>query len=393
MHAASRTLHELGTPALVLDAARLRRNAARMRARCEALGVRLRPHVKTVKSVPAIREALGAVRGPITVSTLAEAEHFAAAGFDDIVHAVCATPDRLARAAARPLSGVRFGLICDDVHVARALGEVAGRLVSRLGSRSASQSASKPGGRFDAYVELDVGEHRTGVDVEAAATIEIARALQAAPALTLRGVLTHAGHSYACRSREAIAAVAEDERRLAARAATRLREDGLPCEVVSAGSTPTATQLVSAEGLTELRPGVYLLMDVFQASIGVCAQHDIAASVLATVIARHDSGRRLVLDSGALALSKDRGVSSDGAPSYGLVAELRGVPLDGARVTDLHQEHGEVRAASPLPVRVGERVRVLPNHACLTAAAYDRFHVVEGEDERIHDEWPRLRGW
>jgi D-serine deaminase-like pyridoxal phosphate-dependent protein len=76
-----------------------------------------------------------------------------------------------------------------------------------------------------------------------------------------------------------------------------------------------------------------------------------------------------------------------------LVADLRGVPLDGARVTDLHQEHGEVRAASPLPVRVGERVRVLPNHACLTAAAYDRFHVVEGEDERIHDEWPRLRGW
>ncbi|MHC5209252.1 MAG: alanine racemase [Planctomycetota bacterium] len=389
MPAAPRTLHEISTPALVLDAARLRRNAAHMRARCEALGLRLRPHVKTVKCVQAVEAAFGTVpgssrgnsRGPITVSTLAEAEHFAAAGFDDIVHAVCATPDKLPRAVALVREGVRFGLICDDVDTARALGAAAGR----LGTGGSDD--------LDAYVELDVGEHRTGLDVEAPGLLDVARVLHDAPALSLRGVLTHAGHSYLCRTREAIAAVAEDERRLAARAAERLREADLPCEVVSAGSTPTASQLASGTGLTELRPGVYLLMDVFQASIGVCTPGDIAASVLATVIARHEDGRRLVIDAGALALSKDRGVSRDEAPRYGLVADLRGGPLDGAHVTDLHQEHGEVRADTPLRLHIGDRVRVLPNHACLTAAAYHRFHVVEGTSERIEDEWPRVVGW
>jgi D-serine deaminase-like pyridoxal phosphate-dependent protein len=206
-------------------------------------------------------------------------------------------------------------------------------------------------------------------------------------------VLTHAGHSYACRTREALAAVAEDERRLAARAAERLRAEDLPCEVVSVGSTPTASQLASGAGLTELRPGVYLLMDVVQASLGVCTLADIAVSVLATVIARRDGGRRLVLDAGALALSKDLGASQAAAPSHGLLADLRGVPLDGARVGELHQEHGEVRADAPLPLRAGDRVRVLPNHACLTAAAYDRFHVVDGEQPGVLDEWPRCSGW
>lgn len=378
MSAPPATLHELPTPALVLDASRLARNAGRMRERAAALGVALRPHVKTVKSVEPIRIALGRGRGPITVSTLAEAEHFAQAGFADMVLAVCAVPERVPRAAALSRQGVRLGLIADDAEVVAALDRATARL----------------GATLDAYVEIDVGEHRTGVDPRGETLLDVARAIHDSAALLLRGVLCHAGQSYACRTPEALASVAEDERRLAALAAQRLREADLPCAVVSAGSTPTASHLASGAGLTELRPGVYLLMDAFQAAIGVCALDDIAASVLSTVIARHDGGRRLVLDAGALALSKDRSTAATGRDAgYGLLADVHGRPLPGARVADVHQEHGEVRSEAPLDLRVGDRVRVLPNHACITAAAHDRFHVVEDGAPTIVDVWPRVAGW
>ena len=180
--------------------------------------------------------------------------------------------------------------------------------------------------------------------------------------------------------------------------AERLRAAGLPCPVVSVGSTPTAVHAKNLDGVTEMRPGVYVFNDVFQADIHSCALEDIAVTVLATVTGHHRARGEIVIDAGGLALSKDR--STQNGPrdvGYGLVVDAAG----GASLPELHvarvsQEHGVVTApGGDLPFDAlppGTRVRVLPNHACFTAAAYEGYHVVAGGHE-VEAEWPRVNGW
>ena len=152
------------------------------------------------------------------------------------------------------------------------------------------------------------------------------------------------------------------------------------------------------DGVTEMRAGVYMMGDLLQGQIGTHPLEDIAVTVLGSVIGSYPERHAVLLDAGALALSKDR--STEAAPrdwKFGRVLDLDGkATLGDAMVTRVHQEHGEVRAAdgTSLPVDrlpVGARVRVVPNHVCLTAAAHDRYHVLEGG--RIVAEWPRVNGW
>lgn len=357
-------LSQLPTPSLVLDRGRLVRNAEAMKRRAADLGVALRPHLKTAKSAEIA--ALATAGAGATVSTAREAEYLAARGIRDLTLAVCATPDKLDRLGRLADDGVDLTLLTDDVGVARAI-------------------AAHPA-PLRALVEVDCGGARSGLDPDDPGLVEVVEALGDRG----RGVLTHAGHSYDAVGADAIAAVAEAERLAVVAAARRLRERGLPCDVVSLGSTPTAVHARSLEGATELRPGVYLFMDLYQAAIGCCALDDIALSVLTTVISRR--GDRVLLDAGGLALSKDRSTAHAPEDSgFGLVCDLEGRPRPGVVVGDVHQEHGFVRGA-PADLRVGDRVRVLPNHACMTAAAHDGYHVVDGGTEVI-TRWERCNGW
>lgn len=375
-------LSDLQTPALILDRGRLIRNLRRMTQRAAERGVRLRPHLKTAKSIEVARLALEGNFGGITVSTLREAEYFAAHGIDDILYAVAIVPSKLERAAALQARGVKVTLVCDDAIVASAIGERARAL----------------GTRFDVLIELDTGEGRSGVLPHATSLVAIGRVLHESEGTELAGVMTHAGHSYACRTLGAIEEVAEQERAGAVAAAQRLREAGLPCPTVSVGSTPTALYGRSAAGLTELRAGVYMFGDVFQAEIGSCSIDDLAVSVLASVIGHRADRNSLLIDAGALALSKDR--STEALPldaGFGLLAREDGSLLEGLRVERVYQEHGLVAPldGGPLPcdeLPVGARVRVLPNHVCMTAAMYDRYYVVDDGDE-ILALWPRTNGW
>ena len=378
-------LAELETPSLILDQARLQANTVRMSARAHALGVDLRPHMKTAKSAEVAKLATAGHSGGITVSTLKEAEYFAGHGFRDITYAVGIVPAKLARAAALRRAGVRLSVVTDELEVARDIGRSVNELDVDL----------------DVLIEIDTGDGRAGVAVESDDLIEIGAALNEAPGVGLRGVLTHMGKSYACREVAEIAAVAEDERAGAVRAAERLRAAGLPCAVVSVGSTPTATHARHLEGVTEMRPGVFVFQDVMQAEIGSCVLSDIAVSVLASVTGQHPERGEIVIDAGGLALSKDR--STAAAPrdiGYGLVVDaVCGDGLPEMHVTQVSQEHGIVRAAHGVPpyerLRPGTRVRILPNHACFTAAAYEGYHVVDGGTaaEDVVATWPRVNGW
>ena len=365
---------QLSTPCLVLDRDRLDANLERMRGRAQALDVRLRPHIKTTKSIDIARRAVGP-GGPLTVSTLREAEHFARHGFTDLTYAVAIVPDRLDRVARLSASGVRVGLFVECPAVAAAL-------------------AAHPG-CFEAWIEVDCGEDRTGVR-STEAVVAIGRILQQAPRCRLRGVATHGGHSYAARSTEAVVAIAEQERVAAVRAAQALRSVGIPCPEVSVGSTPTAVHAVHLEGVTEFRPGVYTLGDLFQAGIDSLSVDDIACSVLTTVLSHRPRSGRVVIDAGGLALSKDRSTAGRAFDAgYGRLAHAEsGALIDGLMVASVHQEHGEVvaqEAVSAEQLPVGSRLRVLPNHICMTAAQYDCYHVIA--DGHVVAVWPRVNGW
>lgn len=368
-------IEDLSTPCLLLDSARLQRNCERMRERTQRAGVALRPHLKTLKSVDAARLAVDA-SGAITVSTLMEAEHFAAHGFNDILCAVCLPPAKIARALQihQRIRGPGFAVLIDSLDAARHSVAVLREL----------------GGRLPMWLEIDCGEHRTGIDADGDVLLPLGRLLAQAPEIDFRGVLTHAGQSYRCTTVADIQAVAETERERVVHAATRLRGAGLPCPGVGAGSTPTAVHGKHWSGVTELRPGVYMAGDLFQAHLQAVSHDELALSVLASVISQRPG--QFVIDAGGLALSKDRSLHGRPAdPGYGEVLSAQGEAL-GWQVADVHQEHGEVMLQpGETPPAVGSRVRVLTNHACMTAAAYGHYHVIRGDE--VVAVWPRVNGW
>lgn len=372
----------LDTPRLILDADRLERNAAHMRARCQQLGVTLRPHLKTAKSADVARIAAGGAQGPITVSTLAEAEYFAAAGWRDILYSTAIAPAKLVRAdRIQRDHGARLLFVVDDERAATAIGTAAAALDARFG----------------VLIEVDCGEHRSGVEPASPDLLAIAEAIAAcAPHLDLMGVMSHAGHSYAFAEPAPVRTLAEVERLAAVTSADYLRERGHLCPIVSIGSTPTVLFADHLTGVTEVRAGIYLFHDLSQLSRGVCSQEDLAVSVLAAVIGHQHHGPSLILDAGALALSKDVGANRFMPEvGYGLVCDAATLePLGSLAVTVVHQEHGSV----PLPdeswferLPIGSLVRIMPNHACLTCAAYSSYDVLRGG--RVAGQWPRIGGW
>lgn len=376
------TLGDLATPCLILDADRMDRNIARLRTRLDGLGVALRPHLKTAKSVEVARRVMTSPGGPATVSTLREAEKFAAAGVRDIIYAVGIVPAKLPQVLALRSTGADLAVVLDTVEQAQAVAE----------------ASRKAGTRIPALIEIDCDGHRSGVlPTDRRRLLEIGRALE--NGAELRGVMTHAGGSYAARGAEALRQCAEVERRSVVDAATILREAGMACPVVSVGSTPTAHHAADLTGVSEVRAGVFMFFDLVMAGVGVCQVDDIAVSVLATVIGHQREKGWILVDAGWMAMSRDRGTSKQAVDQgYGLVCDITGKPYADLIVADANQEHGiiTVRPGSGgvLPdLAIGDRVRILPNHACATGAQHSGYHVVRGGSGRVEAEWPRFGGW
>lgn len=376
------TLKDLATPCLVLDAERMERNIARLGARLDGLGVSLRPHLKTCKSVDVARRVMASPAGPATVSTLLEARQFAAAGVQDMVYAVGIAPSKLPQVLALRAAGTDLTVVLDTVEQARAVA-------------LASREAGKP---IPALIEIDCDGHRSGVaPANRQLLLDIGRALE--DGAELRGVITHAGASYSARGAEALRQCAEIERRSVVDAATLLREAGLPCPVVSVGSTPTAHNAADLTGVTEVRAGVFVFFDLVMAGIGVCQVEDIAVSVLATVIGHQREKGWILVDAGWMAMSQDRGTRKQAVDQgYGLVCDTACVPYPDLIVAEANQEHGIVTVrpgtGGVLPdLAIGDRVRILPNHACATGAQHRAYHVVRGACDEVVAEWSRFGGW
>jgi len=370
-------LDPIDTPALLLDARKLERNCRRMRSIVHGHGVALRPHVKTAKSAEVAQVALDAPAGPITVSTVREAEYFFDHGFRDILYAVGMAPGKLRRVVDLIKKGAQVSAIVDSVEAASAI----------------ARAVASSGVRIPTLIEIDSDGHRAGVQPEEGRLLEIAEALGS----SLQGVMTHAGDSYNCETTDAIKRVAERERAAVVRGARRLREAGHRCDVVSVGSTPTATFAESFDGVTEVRTGVYMFQDLVMAGLGVCSIEDIALSVLGTVIGHQREKGWVITDAGWMALSRDRGTARQKVDQgYGVVCDVAGQPIEGLVVADANQEHGIIarRDGAALDVArfpIGSRVRILPNHACAMAAQHGEYHVLrEGQPVEV---WERFNGW
>jgi D-serine deaminase-like pyridoxal phosphate-dependent protein len=375
-----RSLHDIPTPALLVDADILERNVKRMAGKVGALGARLRPHIKTHKCIEIgrLQQRYGA-QG-ITVATIVEACDFADAGFDDITWAVPVIPGRL-----------------DEV-VALARRITIRVLVESAEAIDALEHAARAGNtKLHAFLEVDCGYHRSGVDPDAPAALPLARRLATSPHLVFDGILTHAGHSYAAREADHRAAIAAEERECMVAFARTLRAQGIQVPCVSVGSTPSMAATKSLEGVDEARPGNYAFNDWMQAASGVCETGDVAVSVLSTVISHQSALPHCIIDAGALAMSKDAGSPHpDLRRGMGpLYKDLSSDRLD-PRVDLQHvsQEHGFIGGPRQADIadrfKVGDRVRIMPNHSCLTAAMFDEYWVVQGE--QVMDRWKIHRG-
>lgn len=367
------TLRNVATPAFIVDRAIVQRNCDTMREKARASGVAFRPHVKTHKSVEMGRMQHGGAAGPITVSTLAEAELFATDGFRDITYAVPIAPEKLARAADLAARIDRLSILIDSERALHAI----------------EAYGSSHGVTFDVFLKVDCGYHRAGVDPGNPDSARLAIAMARSEHVRFQGLLTHAGHSYNARDREEVARIAGEEAASLTRFRALLAPEGLGETQRSVGSTPTLSVLDRFIECDEVRPGNYVFFDAFQSTLGSCSIEDVAVSVLTTVVGSYPERNALIVDAGALALSKD--TSPDHLiPTfgYGLVCdeELRPLPM---RIVALSQEHGKIETKAPVPV--GTRLRILPNHSCLTAAMFATYHIIDRG--RIVDQWRPARGW
>ncbi|HYR26960.1 MAG TPA: alanine racemase [Thermoanaerobaculia bacterium] len=366
---------DLPTPAFLVDRQVVHRNCTKMREKALASGVAFRPHVKTHKSVEIGRMQHGGAAGPITVSTLAEAEVFARDGFRDITYAVPLAPsrDKLDRVAALAARVERLSVLIDSD---RALGAL-------------EEHAASHGTIFDVFLKVDCGYHRAGVDPNDPGSVRLAVRMARSESLRFQGLLTHAGHSYHAKTIEEIQRVAAEESGSLSRFRALLAAEGLGEARRSIGSTPTASVVERFSDCDEVRPGNYVFYDAFQATIGSCRLEDCAVSVLTTVVGAYPERGSAIVDAGALALSKDAGPEHvDPRFGYGLVCDVDLKPLP-LRVAALSQEHGKVMGEARL--EVGMKLRIVPNHSCLTSAMFDKYAIVERK--RVVDEWRPVRGW
>jgi D-serine deaminase-like pyridoxal phosphate-dependent protein len=275
-------------------------------------------------------------------------------------------------------SGCRVRIVLDTLDAADAVREF----------------SAAEGVKIEVLIEIDSDGHRAGVRPSDPQLLEIGERL----GTDLAGVMTHAGASYDCRARDEFEAMAEQERAFTVEAAERLRATGAACPIVSVGSTPTLHYSRRLDGVTEARAGVYAFGDLVQAELGTCAVSDIAIGVLASVIGHNRQHGRVLIDAGFLALSRDRGTADLPIDwGYGAVCDpASGEPFEDVTVSSTNQEHGIITSRSGeidfgrFPV--GSRVKVLPNHSCATAAAYDRYFVTDGSED-IVDVWERINGW
>jgi D-serine deaminase-like pyridoxal phosphate-dependent protein len=359
--AAARFIGDLDTPVALVDIARLEANLAAMAGVAREAGVAHRPHAKTHKTREVGERQLAHGAIGLTVAKIGEAEAMVDAGFTDLFIAYPLVGEaKLARLVAL-LDKARLRFEVDTFE----------------GAEAASVYLARRGQRVNVVVSVDGGAGRSGAATPEDA-IRLAERVAAMPGLELVGVMNY-GNAYGTSDPDEQAAIGRREGEVAVRIATAIRRLGLRADVVTVGSTPTARHAVQVKGVTELRSGVYAFQDLKQVSLGPATLADCALTVMATVVS-HARPDRYVLDAGIKALAGE---------DYGWGTWGRPLDRPDLAITRATEEHGVIElpdgAADP-GWRIGERVRIIPNHACGATNMHDELVAIDGE--RVVEHWP-----
>lgn len=354
-------LQTLPTPHVLVDRVRALRNLSRMQAAAHARGLTLRPHAKTHKLAWLAREQVSRGAVGVCCAKLGEAEALAQSPVGDILLPYPLNPINARRVMALQ-DRVATSFIVDDLDVARAW----------------SDAMHAQGRRADVLVKVDVGFHRCGIDPARVDAVAFVTNVSQLPGLRLRGLLSHAGHAYHAHDEAELAQIARDERDLMVDIAERCRARGVAIDAISMGSTPSSRFSMALGGFTELRIGNYVYFDRTQVGLGAATWDDCALTVLAMVVSKgHD---RIILDCGSKTLSNDGARGFAPMPGHG--ALVRGMtdntPDAAFTIERLSEEHANVRVDGPCDLRIGDRVRVIPNHSCVVSNLVDAVAVVEG---------------
>jgi len=386
-------LDRIATPALLVDEARLTRNLEGMARLAESAGVALRPHVKTHKSPDLARRQTARGAQGLCTATVREATVFAGHGFRDIL-------------VAYPILGVaaetlaRLGADTEGLDLACTAD-------SERGLDDLSRAALRAGVTLGVWIEVDTGLRRCGVPPGDPRLDALAKRARSLHGLRLRGLLTHAGHAYAADPKD-VPSIGRSEGEQMVEAATRLDRAGLGPLRVGLGSTPTVYHAARVAGVGEIHAGVYVFGDRQQARLRAMRLDDVALTVLTTVVSGPGAGRRVV-DAGSKTLSADRGAhGTEGVTGFGCLRALEDhvaptgpIPfqtpaaaddsaLAGPVLARLSEEHGMVEDPGADRFAPGDRVEVLPNHACAAVNLARTLYVTRGEgrDREVVAAWP-----
>lgn len=346
---------ELSTPALMIDLAILERNLDRMADYCRAHGLGLRPHIKTHKTPEVAKMQVDRGARGLTVAKVGEAEVMATTGLDDLLVAFPVQGREAVRRLAQLARERDLLVALDDEATAQEI------------SRAAAEQRATVG----ILVEFDAGFHRCGLE-PGMACVELARRIERLPGVCFRGLMTYFGNVWGSEEerRKEMPVVAERvERSLRA-----FRENGMPVEIVSGGSTPSAAYSHEVPGLTEIRPGTYVYNDLNTLHQGACRLEDCAARVVTRVVSTAVKGRAIV-DAGSKTLSSDP-LRAGPQAGHGYVIEV-----PDAKLFKLNEEHGHLDVtASTHPFRVGEVLTLIPNHVCTCVNMNDEVFLVRNEE-------------
>lgn len=368
---------ELRTPAFLINYEQFKKNCEKMALKADALDLDFWPHVKTHKTIKGAEIQRNGRLCGITVSTLAEAWYYAENGFDRITYAFPISADKLPEIHELLQITEEFRLVTDNEKIISDL-EHYGKLHEL---------------NFTVFLKIDTGSHRAGIAADDPNLVRLAQKIHESPVLEFAGLLSHAGHTYGSKSRDEIIERSRLETEALNKALARLKESGIPVESVSIGDTPACVVAESFGPATELRPGNYTFFDRMQVDLGTCEEQDVAGFVLTRIIGAYPDRNTLLIDAGALALSKDLGgthLRNDG--TYGLIMENPDLKL-----SRISQEHGVITCESPIDFEtftLGSFLTIMPNHSCLTAALHERFFVVDNmKNRKLLDSWKPIRGW
>ena len=358
-----------GTPHVSIDRTRMQSNILKMAEMAKGSAVSLRPHVKTHKIPTIAREQLEAGAVGITVAKVSEAEVMADAGIKDIFIAYpLVTEEKIRRAIA----------------LSRRIRLIVG-VDSLEGARYLSTAAEAEDHTLEVWLEVDTGLKRTGVPYEDA--VELAVDIQSTSNLGLTGIYTYRGAVLDGSATLEVEKAGIEEGQLMVALAEKMRERSVRVENISVGSTPTAQHAARVEGVTEVRPGTYVFYDRMQTKLGACSFDECAAEVVVTVVSRPSPGLAVV-DGGSKTFATD--VQPGGAP-LNLVGFGEIVDHPEATLERLTEEHGMVSLDGESDLRVGDIIRIVPNHICSTVNLHDAIYL-SGEDGTVEELQVAARG-